>query len=343
VKTTPLLSIVIPVYNSGAQLKQCLAALSASDFRDYEIVVVDDGSTDSSVAVARTCGVEVLRLAAQRGPAAARNHGAGHARGEIILFVDADVVVRRDTLTRVAAFFHLRPGIAAVFGSYDDAPAAPNFISQYKNLLHHFVHQRSTAEAATFWTGCGAIRRTAFVAVGGFDERLYRRPTVEDIELGYRLRRQGFKIVLDRELQVKHLKYWTFRSLLRTDILCRALPWSKLILAEDGMINDLNLRLSDRVSAALTWLAFTSLGLACFSNAFFAGLLTALTALFLLNLPFYRFLAGRRGRWFALKSFCLLTLYYFYSADVFAFCYCAHRLRSAYGLTWPWRQADEPS
>jgi glycosyltransferase involved in cell wall biosynthesis len=327
VKTRLPLSVVVPVYNGGAQLGRCLDALLASDFRDFEIVVVDDGSTDGSAAASRARGVEVFKFDSRQGPAAARNRGSAQARGSIILFVDADVVVRVDTLSRVAAHFRMSPNLATVFGSYDDAPAARNFVSQFKNLLHHFVHQQSSTEAETFWAGCGAVRREALEAVGGFDERRYKRPSIEDIELGQRLRRAGFKIVLDRTLQVMHLKRWTLPSLLRADIFDRALPWSRLILDDGVMINDLNLRVSDRISSALTGLAFALLILSYFYPALLVAMLATLAAVFLLNFRFQRFLKERRGLWFAARSFALLTLYYFYSGTVFVLCYCAHILR----------------
>jgi GT2 family glycosyltransferase len=339
-KTEPQLTVVIPVYNGGSQLARCLDALLASDCTDYEIVVVDDGSTDDCASEARARGVSVLRLASRSGPAAARNLGATHARREIILFVDADVIVRRDTLGRVAARFEIE-NISAVFGSYDDAPEALSFVSQYKNLLHHFVHQQSSTDAATFWAGCGAIRRKAFETVGGFDESRYRRPSIEDIELGHRLRRKGFEIVLDKELQVKHLKRWTFRSLLRTDIFNRALPWSRLLLEHGPIINDLNLRVTDRICAALTGMAVASLILSFFSMAFLAVMPASLAGVFLLNHRFHRFLKGRRGAWFALRAFPLLALYYFYSGTVFALCYVEHLLRQAFGATGAGRRAAE--
>src|SRR2546421_10997536 len=97
-KTDLQLSVVIPVYNGGPQLKRCLDALLASDFRNYEIVVVDDGSTDGGAAeAAQARGVEVIKLDSRQGPAAARNRGSAQARGGIIFFVDSDVVVRADT------------------------------------------------------------------------------------------------------------------------------------------------------------------------------------------------------------------------------------------------------
>jgi GT2 family glycosyltransferase len=343
VKSAPSISIVVPVYNGGPQLERCLDALLASDLRDFEIVVVDDNSTDASASVARSRGLPVLQLDAQSGPAAARNRGATQARGSLLLFVDADVLVRRETLSRVVALFQKHMEVAAIFGSYDDAPAALNFVSQYKNLLHHFVHQRSSREAATFWAGCGAIRRAAFEAVGGFDETKYSRPSIEDIELGHRLRRKGFKIILDRELQVTHLKRWTFVSLLRADILNRALPWSRLILEDDGLVNDLNLRRSDRVSAALVGLAAGLAVLAYFSTALLIWTMAALLAVFLLNLRFYLFLKERRGHWFAARSFAMLALYYFYSGTVFVLLYCASLLMSVGGGTRRLARRDSAS
>lgn len=328
----PYISVIVPVYNGGTQLVRCLDALMASDYESREIMVVDDGSTDGSAAEARARGVEVLRLDSQSGPAEARNRGARGARGSVLLFVDADVVVRRDTLTRVAALLRERPQVAAVFGSYDDAPAEENFVSQYKNLLHHFVHQRSSPRAETFWAGCGAVRREAFAAVGGFDASMFSRPSVEDIELGYRLRDAGFEIVLDREIQVKHLKRWTLASMLRADIFARALPWAGLMLGRGRVVNDLNLRLADRVSAGLVGCAIALAFLSYFSAYLGLAALAALVAVFALNLPLLRFFARRRGAWFAAGAFAMQCLYYFYSGMVFVLCWCAHRLRK-FGMT----------
>jgi len=132
----------------------------------------------------------VIALAERHGPAYARNRGAELARGDILFFVDADVVLAADATAQVRDAFREDPQLAAVFGSYDDAPAATNFLSRYKNLLHHHVHQTSRADASTFWAGCGAIRAAMLARAGGFDES-FRRPSIEDIELGRRLRRAG--------------------------------------------------------------------------------------------------------------------------------------------------------
>ncbi|MBA2340078.1 MAG: glycosyltransferase family 2 protein, partial [Pyrinomonadaceae bacterium] len=153
------ISVIVPVYNGEKFLAQCLDAIIASSYQSFELLVVDDRSTDRSAEIARQKGAAILSMTEQSGPGAARNYAAQNARGEILFFVDSDVVVRPETMAKVAADFTLHPDIGAVFGSYDDDPAEKNFLSQYKNLYHHFVHQQSSSEAVTFWAGCGAIRR----------------------------------------------------------------------------------------------------------------------------------------------------------------------------------------
>jgi GT2 family glycosyltransferase len=333
----PHISVVVPVYNGGAGFVSCLDALSASACGEpFEVLVVDDSSTDGSGDAARARGFEVVRLDERSGPAAARNRGAERARGEVLFFVDADVVVRPETLARAAATLRARPDVAAVFGSYDDAPADPHAVSRYKNLLHHYVHQHSNEEAGTFWAGCGAVRRAAFGRAGGFDARRYARPSIEDIELGCRLRRLGLRILLDKELRVKHLKRWTLASLIGTDVFARAVPWSRLILEGGGRVpDDLNLRTRDRASAALAgasvaFVAASALALAWASLAaslvLLACAVAALGATLYLNRSLVRFFYRLHGATFAAQSSLLHLLYFLYSGAAFAFCFCEHAL-----------------
>lgn len=319
-----LISVIIPVHNGGRFLNHCLSALLASSYQSYEIIVVDDASTDGRIELSQRKDVRVFHLAHQSGPAAARNFGAQQAHGEVLFFVDADVVVKSDTLARVARDFLKNSHISAVFGSYDEDPAEKNFISQYKNLYHHFVHQQSNSDAQTFWAGCGAIRREVFSAVGGFDQAQYTKPAIEDIELGYRMRGMGYQILLDKQLQVKHLKHWRLGSLVRADIFYRAVPWSKLMLKNREIINDLNLQIRDRISAGLAGLLLVTLAASPFKPQllFAAPLLIAL--IIALNLKLYSFFMNRRGLKFAVLVFPLQLLYYLYSSVAFVLCWCRH-------------------
>jgi len=247
------ISVVVPACNAQEHLARCLQALAQSDFEPLEIIVADDGSQDTTPAIAAGFGATVLSTGRQMGPSFARNRAAEAASGDVLLFLDSDVVAKADTLSKIARSFEADPELDAIMGSYDSTPACQDFISQYRNLMHAYVHQTGAELASTFWSGCGAIRRNVFLECRGFNEK-YGRPAVEDIELGYRLIEAGHKIVLDRTIEVTHLKRWTFWGLIKTDILDRGIPWTELILRDHMMPNDLNLQLSQRVSVALVFI-----------------------------------------------------------------------------------------
>jgi glycosyltransferase involved in cell wall biosynthesis len=327
-KTTQLsISVVIPVYNGGDSFRRCLARLAEASPAPLEVIVVSDGDTDGSGTLAEEWGATVVRLPVSGGPAKARNVGARMAQGDIIFFVDADVEIRPDTIGQVAIAFERDPELAALIGSYDDAPGATNFLSQYRNLLHHYVHQTGQQTAFTFWGACGGIRREIFLAVDGFDER-YRQPCIEDIELGYRLRQTGHKIELHKTIQVKHLKRWEVLSMLRADIFYRALPWTALLLQQRQMANDLNLQMSSRISVLLVFTAILTLA-ATYWNPMFLGLtLISLLALLALNWSVYRFFYHKRGLLFALRVIPWHWLYYSYSGLSFAVGLVRHWMRS---------------
>ncbi|MBI1788130.1 MAG: glycosyltransferase family 2 protein [Acidobacteria bacterium] len=247
------ISVIIPVYNASGHLRRCLTSLQRSDTREFECIVVDDGSTDDSPAVAREFGARVLFAGERGGPARARNLGAQEAHSEVILFLDADVCVHTDTIGRIRAAFEEDPELCAIMGSYDESPGCDEFLSQYRNLMHAFVHRNGRRAAQTFWSGCGAIRRDLFLSHGGFSHS-YGRPAIEDIELGYRLQTDGRKLMLDSEIQVQHLKRWTLWGMVRTDVFDRGIPWTELILRDRCMPNDLNLQSSQRLSVVLAYL-----------------------------------------------------------------------------------------
>jgi glycosyltransferase involved in cell wall biosynthesis len=320
----PFVSVIIPAHNASPYLESCLTAVVASSYPSFEVIVVDDASTDNTAEIARKYGADVLRLNQKSGPAAARNYGEQKAKGDILFFIDSDILVQRGTIARVTTNFLENPDIAAVFGTYDDSPAEKNFISQYKNLFHHFIHQQSSSEAATFWAGCGAIRKEVFKRMGGFDRRRYLISSIEDIELGYRMKKEGYRILLDKDLQVKHLKKWKFISFLNADILYRAVPWSNLILESGKTVNDLNLKISYRLSAGLVGLLAGILPFSILEPRLFYGISILLVIIFALNYKLYYFFLKRRGIRFAVLSLPLHLLYYFYSGVTFLSCWFMH-------------------
>jgi glycosyltransferase involved in cell wall biosynthesis len=336
----PVLTVVVPVHNGRLHLSRCLEALRDSEYTRFELIVVDDCSTDNTRAIVERYGARYLRTSRTLGPSGARNLGVRCAQGGVVVFVDADVVVPPSALGLIAGEFEQDPELAALFGSYDREPAWGNFLSQYKNLMHHYIHQTSNEAALSFWAGCGAVRKDIFEKMGGFDAQKYPEPAIEDIELGLKIVKAGLRIRLNKQLQVKHLKRWSVRGLLRADILRRAVPWTRLILKTRHLPRDLNLNYASRASALLVGLLIALLGVAAlvaagliegFSIAYVGLAIAAVVVvLFVLNRDIYIFFARLRGWRFATRAVLAHWFYYLYSSAAFFACCVEHVLRSAH-------------
>ena len=264
----PTLTVIVPATDRPQTLARCVEAIRASADPPEEVLVIEEP--------------------AGAGPAPARNLGAQRAAGDVLVFVDSDVVVRPDALGRVRAAF-ADPGLTALFGAYE-ARAEGGAVSSFRNLLHHHVHSSAAGPAQTFWAGLGAVRRDAFLEAGGFDAERYPRPSVEDIELGVRLAGGGARIELDPEVAGRHLKRWNLGSMLRTDLCDRGAPWVALVLRERGAPPVLNLGWRHRLSAAASLVALGALLGGRRRTA-----LAAMAALAGLNRGFYGLLARQGG------------------------------------------------
>src|SRR5262249_5058297 len=180
----PLLSVIVPAHNGTKVLPLTLAALAASDLPRacWELLLGDDASRDATAVLGASYRDLVAgRRGSPHDTCCAGNRGVEVARGDVVAFIDAYVVVHPDTLRRFAWQFANDPDLGAVFGSYDDRPPSPGLVSQYRNLLHHYHRQENPGEAETFWAGCGAVRTSVFRDAGMFDEWHYRKPSIEDI------------------------------------------------------------------------------------------------------------------------------------------------------------------
>jgi glycosyltransferase involved in cell wall biosynthesis len=313
--TGPRLSVVVPAHVASDDLARCLHALLDSDLSRemWELIVVDDASSSHEVTRSAERADQVVSLSSPpSGPARARNEGAAVSRGDIIAFVDADVVVHPDAIRRLLAAFD-DPSVSAAFGSYDDQPQHHGIVSRYRNLLHHRVHQVSAGSVESFWAGLGAVKKSALDEVGGFDSRTYRRPEMEDVELGYRLRDAGHAIMLDPHVLGTHLKRWTLAGMLVSDFTRRGLPWARLLLRRNMLLSPrgLSLGASERASAAfasLTAASFAAAASAWSAPLAIAGLL-AFAMFCVVNAGLFRWLAGKGGILFAVVSVPLHLLY----------------------------------
>lgn len=261
--------MVVPASNRPATLPRCVAAVERAMRPGDELLVITEP--------------------AQASPARLRNAGAVRAAGDVVVFVDADIVVHDDALERLRAAFDADAELAAAFGSYDDTPPGGT-VAMFRNLLHHHVHQAAGGPASTFWAGLGAVRRDVFLGAGGFDDRRYPRPMLEDVELGLRLTDEGRPIRLMPEVSGTHLKTWGLRQMLRTDVRDRGVPWTRLLLERRSAPAVLNLGWRHRLSAlsVVALPVFAVLGV-------LVGAATSVALLLTLNARFYALLVRRMG------------------------------------------------
>ena len=316
----PLVSVVVPYFNAAATLRQCLDSVYRSEYPNLQVIAVDDGSADGTYAAVADLPCHHVALPRQSGAAVARNVGADAADGEILLFLDADVIVSPDTIRRAVEALAADPDLTAAFGEYTAETVPTNFASVYKNLIHHYTHQTSREDAASFWCGCGAIRARAFRRVGGFDES-YAAASVEDIELGYRLHAAGCRIRLDKSIRVTHVKRYTVASLIRSDVRFRAIPWTKLMARRNFFRADLNLKVHNVLSGLalvvfLCWLVGAAPSADPGDAAWIAGVTLALYVA--LNAGILLFVARRKSPLFLLGFAAMYMVTYLYSVVGFA-------------------------
>ena len=325
--TKPTVAVIIPAYNASATLPACLQAIGKMTWTPDEVILFSDGATDDTDDIARRAGVSIIRNdGPPKGPAYGRNAAAQAAKSDLLLFVDADVVISPTALELLVDDM-LQHGAKAAFGSYDDAPDSQRVTSLYANLRHHFVHQHSLREAKTFWSGLGLIDREVFLAAGGFDAALFAYPSIEDIELGMRVVAAGHKIRLVPEALAKHWKDWSLWRVWHTDVVRRALPWSRLIVDGKTGEADLNISHVERLKsllALLVLLCLTGAGIAALAMpALVAPMLAAAGGLLLayawLNRSFFCFLSRRLGFFRSLGAMAMHFCYHIYAPLAFVF------------------------
>jgi glycosyltransferase involved in cell wall biosynthesis len=208
------ISVVIPAAGPALLLTEVLKAIEAADPGPGEIIVVDDGLDTKTLAIAEGFRVKVVKnRPGRKGPASARNSGAATVKGDVICFLDADVLVPPGFFKRLSTYFvdARVDGVIALQSTvteYNDWPAV------YKNLWMRYTYERLDGPVALFYTSAAAIKRAVFEKTGGFDEN-YGRPSVEDTAFGRELARVGARIIVAKELDVEHRKRYTTGQVLR--------------------------------------------------------------------------------------------------------------------------------
>jgi glycosyltransferase involved in cell wall biosynthesis len=298
------LSVVIPVRNDLDNLRKCIDYIMTSDKKPYEIIVVDDASDHELKKYLVDKNVTVVRLNKQGGPARARNIGVKDAEGDIILFIDSDVFVKKDTIDNI--FNEFKKGEEAVVGVFDDYRRYKTFFGDYKNLWMKYSYEAISERAALFYTSLAAIKKDIFIKIGGFNEN-YDKPSTEDTAYGNILWNNGIKPLINPKIKAVHNKEYSLYDVLKTDFY-RASDLLKMKLRKDmGELQEGN-RTSVPAPFIVSVLATFS-ALVIFSLTGSLILLALLLMLsIVINFKFLSWIYYKRKWFFVLKSAVFLPL-----------------------------------
>ena len=307
-------SVIIPSYNSKRTLPRTVESVLNSDYKDFEIIIVDDCSEEKvEDYISAAANVKIIRNGSQRGPAYTRNLGAREARGDMLVFLDSDIYVKKDTLSRLKRGFE-ENGPDSITGIYDARMPHDDFLSNYFNLRIRRGYLTMPEDTEACNAALLAVKKDVFKKVGAFDPG-YKAASIEDIEFGRRFVSAGYKPALDKELSVVHDKRMTLKAILKNDFF-RPADRVTFILNAKGFGDVFKQRrfsyvsLGQLVATALTPFFWISL-LASFFNIYLLPVAAALLLICAyLNRDWLFYFYWERGLAFSLKGlfFILVTL-----------------------------------
>lgn len=307
-------SVVIPVYNAEKEIENCLNAVCNSKYVASEVIVVDDCSLDSSALIASKFNCRVIKNEVNKGPSESRNIGAFAAKGELILFLDSDIIVEEDTLTKIVSSFNQYPDIVGVWGVISKRHPNNNYYSQYKNLFLHFCSLKFEKFSSHLVSAVAAIKKNIFIEFGGFDTK-FKTVCIEDVDLGYRLGSRGFKIYLNRDIQVVHTKYYSFKKLVKNDYHKNKIYTMFLLKnlfnkkGESLFAKDKGVFQRDFIISSIPlYLSVCSLLLIPFYQLIIYSTFVLFAVFIILNKEFLHFLFKEKGLLFTLKSIPMIIV-----------------------------------
>lgn len=224
----PKISVIIPLYNAEDTIADCLESVFNSQYKNFEVIVIDDKSTDNSVKVAKKFPIKLIKLNKNSGPGHARNVGIVKAKGDLIFFIDSDVTINSDVFGKIIKNFKNNKNIGALILMRSKHPLNKGLVPHYWALYKYYLWSIGKGKYQTsFTTNRGVIKKSIFEKMGGFDKK-YKNADVEDYDYGYRLSDAGYKILVDKSCIVHH-SYPTFEESLKK-FFRRSFMWIRLFL-----------------------------------------------------------------------------------------------------------------
>ncbi|MBI5049876.1 MAG: glycosyltransferase family 2 protein [Nitrospirae bacterium] len=305
-----MLSIVIPTYNAERFMTNLLDSIFKSEFKDFEVVIVDDCSTDNTVKAAQKYPVRVIEQEKNEGPAKARNIGVEAAKGDIIFFLDSDVIVLDGSIKEIHDYFLMNPSAKCVIGVCATEPLNKGFVPRYMAIFE-YIHLIGTKDSkvSVFAPRCGAIKKDFFRELGGYSES-YKGADVEDFELARRINKNDC-IFLDEKIRVKH-QFANFRQAVR-NYFKRVVMWMHLFFREKQLDNAGPSKPGNGIAALCAFFSLLSLFFMPFIAPAKYVFIFLLTIFLLANMHWWNFMRREAGLMFALRA---LFLNYILGIDI---------------------------
>ena len=301
----PHVSIIVSCYNRAQTIKQCLSAIKASNYKDFELIIVDDASSDNTALLAQDYADKIITQRIHQGGPFTRWKGFEEAQGDIVINIDSDIVVDPALLGKIVQYFFDNPDVDALTGKLAKTTPCRGFFSQYKNLYMHYRFNSIKGDVTFLYGSLFAIRRNALSCIN-IEKEIAK--IADDTVWGQQLAMAGKRISLVNELEAVHLKKHTFMSLIKNDF---SIPfdwtgvyiyfkgWKETISTKGGFAHSSFTQIVGIAIALSISLTLLLSSLYKFNPALLTGMFLIW---FLCNFSFFRFLQKEKGFIFLLKG-----------------------------------------
>ena len=316
---TPFISIIIPNHNGEKTIGLCLEAACSSNYSNFEIVVVDDCSTDNSIALIAPYPCRLIRLPEHGGASRARNAGAENSKGDVLFFIDADCLLQKDTLAKAASAYMKNGPEIIIGGTYTRLPYDQNFFSIFQSIYIHYSETKNIQNPDYVATHAMLIQAEVFKTSGGLNEEFM--PILEDVEFSHRLKRMGYRLRMEPAIQVQHIFDFTLKKSFRNGIR-KTKYWSIYSLKNKDLLSDSGTASQEfkfNVLSCFANIAFMLLGLLLHNWIFVVPVLLLYGTSLYFNRHLIRAFHKIRGLSFAFSAVLYYTFLYPFAVGIGAF------------------------
>lgn len=316
---TPFISIIIPNHNGEKTIGRCLEAACNSNYSNFEVVVVDDCSTDNSIAIIAPYPSRLIRLSEHGGASRARNAGAENSKGDVLFFIDADCLLQKDTLAKAASAYMKNGPEVIIGGTYTLLPYDQNFFSIFQSIFIHYSETKNIQNPDYIATHAMLIQAEVFKKSGGLNEEFM--PILEDVEFSHRLKRMGYRLRMEPDIQVQHIFNFTLKKSFRNGIR-KTKYWSIYSIKNKDLLSDSGTSSQEfKFNVISCFVNLTLLFLSLRMNNW--GVIVPALALYGINLYLNRNLVlaflKTRGSYFAISAVLYYTFLYPFAVGIGAF------------------------